>query len=303
MKTKQLFIFVVATLFMVGCSNEEEIKVEENNPAGWINRVGISMNENATRTIHDGLSVTWAAGDKIGIVGTKLNSSHRTFSLISGSNTNDAVFEADSPQDYLGAGEWIAYYPHTASQYTRSNKLYMNEIIQNGENNNHLAEYDWLMSSPQTATENTSLPGFKMDHLFALIKITVRLATPTSHRLPLDNIVFVTNDRTQSFANAAFIDDVGVMEFDYESSGISITRSDYPRLDNGDTHTFWMLEKKLNHPKPKTLYVFVYFRNASKPTFGISTTFTPSDSIYSGCMYNLDLVVPYNDASYNTSTL
>ena len=98
MKTKQLFIFVVATLFMVGCSNEEEVKVEENNPAGWINRVGISMNENATRTIHDGLSVTWAAGDKIGLLKTSDSSVNKPFTLISGSNTYSDVLEDDSPQ-------------------------------------------------------------------------------------------------------------------------------------------------------------------------------------------------------------
>ena len=121
MEIKKIFFFAATALLIASCSNDDNVK-EQETPNGWVSRIGVNAGVD-TRITNNGVNVTWAAGDRIGLIKTSDATTNKQFVLSSGIGTNTALFDAVSASDYLDAGTWRAYYPYSQTKYTSTNPL------------------------------------------------------------------------------------------------------------------------------------------------------------------------------------
>ena len=95
----------VALLF--SCSKETPLTVPEQGTT--VHKV-FTVSSGDTKTYLDGMSVKWAADDKINVVAYGTGNQY-TFSLTSGANTSSAVFEGDIDEADAAETKFIAVYP------------------------------------------------------------------------------------------------------------------------------------------------------------------------------------------------
>ena len=118
---KKVFILFAVLAFAVSCQVEQQIVVEEpeavQDEENLVYKTfTVSMPDSDTKTYldTDGLTVKWSAGDEINVIeaGTGIN---RTFTLKSGENTNNAVFEGTVTD---GQTSFFAVYPNVPATYS-----------------------------------------------------------------------------------------------------------------------------------------------------------------------------------------
>lgn len=299
---KRKIVLIGLLPLFVSCTSTTET-IEENAEKGKVTKIFVYSDGADTRTSTNGSSVTWAAGDKIGLVKITDATTNNQFELTSSPGSNKGYFGAVTPADALEPGKWMAYYPYNASKYTVDNPLELFVIPQNGENNNHLAEYDWLISTaPADITYNgENHPAFLMKHCFSLIKINVTLANNvTKNRPTLSNVKLLSKDSSPCFVNSAWIDENGEMQYDYSSNNTTVVRTDAPELKNaGQKHTLWLLTRQ----NVKTDLQIGLFITVNYVPTGFMADFTPTNMLEPGKLYTLDLQLNYDNVNYGSSTI
>lgn len=295
MKRKNIIVAFGLLVILTGCSINNELAQELE---GKVTRITASGSTIKTRTSLNGNRVTWANGDKLGLIKTTDAASNKQFRLAEGMGEIDGQFEAVDVSDALDDGQWIAYYPYSATKYTAAKKFRIVSLNQASDTPAHLAQYDWLLSDPVTLTEGKLNANFKMKHVFALIEINVKLKQETVDYTELAQCVLEATDGSTIFAQNVYFGNKGDIQFDFTSKTTSVGRAPYVEFTTKN-HTLWLLTRQ---SALKPLTVRIYFTHNSVIS-SAEARFTPESILEPGKKYVINLELEINEGNPNSSIL
>ena len=115
---KLLFAFVSACMFLFAACEKELDNSIINNGDGTITRTFKVSMAGSTKTHLDGMSIKWNADDEINVIGITAGGTvtEHTFTLKTGANTSNAVFEGTVNEDET---TFYAVYPNVAIDKTK----------------------------------------------------------------------------------------------------------------------------------------------------------------------------------------
>lgn len=205
MKTNNVFgklacLFVFSAL--VACS--EDAIVENIDGNGILQRVSITGKDfqfdDATRSsvsiTENSASFLWDEDDVIGIFPNE--GDQVSFAMSQGAGTQTATFSGGG-WALKSSATYAAYYPHVYENrdMTKIPVSYVGQT-QNGNNNtDHIGAYDFMAAS--VATPSNGAVAFDMQHLGALVQLTVNVAEPSK-------LIRVTLDADVDFVQTGTID-------------------------------------------------------------------------------------------------
>jgi hypothetical protein len=177
---KKIIFITIALAAVAACSKTEEAEQSASNENA-ISIVG-KIGDPSTKTVYDEasdgtMSVTWKAGDKIGVYCT-INGSYTATNLeytadeSSGTTTFSPVGNGLTWSDETSTHNFFAYYPYDAS--AGSSKSWSIPSVQTqseADNNEHLAENDLLACGYFSKTQTEDPLTFSFSHLFSFLEI------------------------------------------------------------------------------------------------------------------------------------
>lgn len=199
-KTSILLSFTVAA-----CTQDVVVETTQNYDNGeLLQELSITGKdfqfENDTRSSvtigESGASFTWDEDDVIGIFPDK--GDQVSFAMEQGAGTQTATFTGGG-WALKSSAKYAAYYPHVYENrdLTKIPVSYVGQI-QNGNNNtDHIGAYDFMAAS--VATPSNGAVAFDMQHLGALVQLTVNVAEPSK-------LIRVTLDADFDFVQTGTID-------------------------------------------------------------------------------------------------
>ena len=158
-------LMTVIALAVFSCTDEETISISDNG----VNVTG-SFSSGTARTAYtvgeSSVSVTWEAGDQIGIISASDNTVYQYTAATSGSTTD---FEpVDSKIENIDGETFYAWYPNNGN--SSSNILLPNIYDQTYSEDGISPEYDFIYSKGEINNNELNL---SFSHLFAFLKITI----------------------------------------------------------------------------------------------------------------------------------
>ena len=157
-------LMAVIAIAMFSCTDKEIISVSN----GVV--VTGSFSSGTARTAYtvgeSSVSVTWEAGDQIGIISASDNTVYQYTAATSGSTTD---FEpVDSKIENIDGETFYAWYPNNGN--SSSNALLPNIYAQSYNKNGISSKYDFIYSKGEISNNELNL---SFSHLFAFLKITI----------------------------------------------------------------------------------------------------------------------------------
>ena len=182
MKKSLFFAGLAAALSLVGCNKETDVKGLDGRP------VEIILSDVATRTVNDGMSTVWAAGDALSVFYAPAGStdwSANTKFTVTDAASNKATGEVELTADSY---DWYLFYPYTSQIPNPTGKsdegewtgyFYVGSSAsgsqtQAGLNSSaHIAGNRVPVVGRATAVPADQTPAVSMKHLSTLLKINV----------------------------------------------------------------------------------------------------------------------------------
>ena len=182
MKKSLFFAGLAAALSLVGCNKETDVKGLDGR------HVEIVLSDVATRTVNDGMSTAWAAGDALSVFYAPAGStdwSANTKFTVTDAASNKATGEVELTADSY---DWYLFYPYTSQIPNPTGKsdegewtgyFYVGSSAsgsqtQAGLNSSaHIAGNRVPVVGRATAVPADQTPAVSMKHLSTLLKINV----------------------------------------------------------------------------------------------------------------------------------
>lgn len=179
-----LGVLIISGLFQ-SC-DKSSLPVNEETPTSRVKVFSADPSFGVvTKTSLSGLSLSWIAGDKVGVFSPEARSAPA-----SGPGVNNLVYTASTTalsseftgDMYWGVGShsFYAYYPHKTGSFNATAVPIELPAIQTqaGESSSHLAVYDMLIANPVTGisagtTGEASSVNFKFNHVFTLLDFKI----------------------------------------------------------------------------------------------------------------------------------
>ena len=274
-----------AVLSLASCTREQLV------PDGLYTITASREGDAVTKTyIDDGLSLVWAANDKIGVFNG--NNTNVAYTLSSGDGTASAEFSAETP---FAEGDLYAYYPYSGAN-KNSNAIVVDLSSQTYSDPSDFGKYFYMVGSADVKAGATDINiGFKnplaafvftvdnnLDHAITVTGFSVSTldSEPVFHQeatLDLsaeDPTVLTTTDKATDKISVS-INDIEV------DTGAEL---DFPLVvlpANLDGKELYFTFSYISNEESKTLNKSVSGKNISRNTF-IPGTFTLEESTIGG---------------------
>lgn len=312
MRTK-LFLGLSIALLAMSCTSETEPRNEDVTKITKI-QVGAEQVANPeTRTVTDVTAnrVTWAAGDEIAVfrVGGEGRMDYRRFVLESGAGDVLAYFKGVGADDFLTAGDtYKVVYPYNSvREFDGLNgEFNMTASISGNNNTDHLARFNWLISTPHVIPTDGTMPSFSLAQAMALAKIRLDVKNfalpPLDEQRYLTNLNFTTIDKKTVFSSSVYWSaelDLKTKKFsEVASAGFT---SGVQVYDN-TTYYYWVPIMQDPSFGIKDLKLEVLWRSGLSNTYSSSMEYTPKSIFAPGFIYNIHFVLTF-EPSGNSGTL
>ena len=274
-----------AVLSLASCNREQLV------PDGLYTITASREGDAVTKTyIDDGLSLVWAANDKIGVFNG--NNTNVAYTLSSGDGTASAEFSAETP---FAEGDLYAYYPYSDAN-KNSNAIVVDLSSQTYSDPSDFGKYFYMVGSADVKAGATDINiGFKnplaafvftvdnqLDHAIRVTGFSVSTldSEPVFHQeATLDltakdpTVLTTTDDLTNEIS--VTIEDIEVAAGD---------KLDFPLVvlpANLDGKELYFTFSYISNEESKTLNKSVSGKNISRNTF-IPGTFTLEESTIGG---------------------
>ena len=179
-KTSVLLSFTVAA-----CTQDVVVETTQNYDNGeLLQELSITGKdfqfENETRSSvtigESGASFTWDEDDVIGIFPDK--GDQVSFAMEQGAGTQTATFTGGG-WALKSSAKYAAYYPHVYENrvLTKIPVSYVGQTQNGNANTDHIGAYDFMAAS--VTTPSNGAVAFDMQHLGALVQLTVNVAEPS----------------------------------------------------------------------------------------------------------------------------
>ena len=198
-------MMLAAAFTLTNCAKEIDAPVQEPESVGYPFEIVASTVD--TKTVNDGMSTKWAAGDKINVfhaVGETTeyvdNNYFTVSNLAEGRFTGNLAGELDPQEEY----DWFAFYPYSSyiktpgqqtNGYTYIGSRSDTPQAQTGvDNMNHIAGEKYPLYGKATAVGAGMQPKLTMCHASTLLKVNVTNMLETD--LSVENIAFTAPEGT-----------------------------------------------------------------------------------------------------------
>lgn len=259
-----LGLMLVSALTLTNCTKNIETPVVESEGVPF----EIVASTVETKTVNDGMSTLWAAGDQINlfhaVAGTTTYSNDKNFTV---NNVETGLFKGTLTGTLAedSAYDWYAFYPYASQMTTPANTTayaYVgnrNGLTQNGyDNMAHLSGTNCPLYGVAKAVPAGEMPSLQMQHLTSVIavKVTNTLETP----LKVNEVVFTAdgNELTGSFyINIAGDEVTYKSSTGYVSTEAKVTVSNATELEKGESATVYLVVKPFEAYDGDMLEIFV----------------------------------------------
>lgn len=182
MRKRTLFFGSALLLVFASCQNEPEVfdgvtdktlDQEENVvPEGLTScKIGVSFDGSQTRTLIDGLSVSWVQGDSLGIYcgGLEGNTQNVKFEL-NGSGANAEIQSVGDMLWLFDANTFVyGYYPYDKMQSSNIVRFALPASqVQTDKDAKQLSHYDYLVATPVACSEPQNI-SLSFNHIMTWI--------------------------------------------------------------------------------------------------------------------------------------
>ena len=259
-----LGLMLAATLTLTNCTKNIETPVVESEGVPF----EIVASTVETKTVNDGMSTLWAAGDQINlfhaVAGTTTYSNDNNFTV---NNVETGLFKGTLTGTLAedSAYDWYAFYPYTNKMTTPANTAayaYIgnkNGLTQNGyDSMAHVSGTNCPLYGVAKAVPSGEMPSLQMHHLSSVIavKVTNTLETP----LKVNEVIFTAdgNELTGSFYINIAGDKVSYKSSaGYVSTEAKATVSNATELAQGESATVYLVVKPFEAYEGDKLEIFV----------------------------------------------
>ena len=259
-----LGLMLAATLTLTNCTKNIETPVVESEGVPF----EIVASTVETKTVNDGMSTLWAAGDKINlfhaVAGTTTYSNDNNFTV---NNVETGLFKGTLTGTLAedSAYDWYAFYPYASQMTTPANTsayAYIgnkNGLTQNRyDNMAHVSGTNCPLYGVAKAVPSGEMPSLQMHHLSSVIavKVTNTLETP----LKVNEVIFTAdgNELTGSFYINIAGDEVDYKpSTGYVSTEAKVTVSNATELAKGESATVYLVVKPFEAYEGDMLEIFV----------------------------------------------
>ena len=243
-----LGLMLAATLTLTNCTKNIETPVVESEGVPF----EIVASTVETKTVNDGMSTLWAAGDQINlfhaVAGTTTYSNDNNFTV---NNVETALFKGTLTGTLAedSAYDWYAFYPYASQMTTPANTsayTYIGNrygLTQNGyDSMAHVSGTNCPLYGVAKAVPSGEMPSLQMHHLSSVIavKVTNTLDTP----LKVNEVVFTAdgNNLTGSFyVNIAGDKATYNPRTNYVSTEAKVTVNNATELAEGESATVYIV--------------------------------------------------------------
>lgn len=255
---------LAATLTLTNCTKNIETPVVESEGVPF----EIVASTVETKTVNDGMSTLWAAGDQINlfhaVAGTTTYSNDNNFTV---NNVETGLFKGTLTGTLAedSAYDWYAFYPYTNKMTTPANTAayaYIgnkNGLTQNGyDSMAHVSGTNCPLYGVAKAVPSGEMPSLQMHHLSSVIavKVTNTLETP----LKVNEVIFTAGDNnlTGSFyVNIAGDKPTYMPSTGYVSTEAKVTVNNATELAEGESATVYIVIKPFEAYAGNTLELIV----------------------------------------------
>jgi hypothetical protein len=259
-----LGLMLAATLTLTNCAKNIETPVVESEGVPF----EIVASTVETKTVNDGMSTLWAAGDQINlfhaVAGTTTYSNDNNFTV---NNVETGLFKGTLTGTLAedSAYDWYAFYPYTNKMTTPANTAayaYIgnkNGLTQNGyDSMAHVSGTNCPLYGVAKAVPSGEMPSLQMHHLSSVIavKVTNTLETP----LKVNEVIFTAGDNnlTGSFyVNIAGDKPTYMPSTGYVSTEAKVTVNNATELAEGESATVYIVIKPFEAYAGNTLELIV----------------------------------------------
>lgn len=292
----QIKLFLLGTLALAACSQDETITNNDGGKTGITMTVKDYVVDGATRnTTRSSLDIadngvttfSWQTGDLVGVFGKSQNQQVR-FDISDGAGTKSATFES---ADYMlrADNQYVSYYPMVNDVTVKANEIKISYEGQTQQANNdysHLSDYEHLCSAATTPSA-TNTAEFNFSHIGAIVRLQLSMpcaGTWTSLTLSAD-------DGSKPFTTAATLDLFGstLVNPTATSDSITLTLGDITTTEEGDTLTAWLMLPPTNL-SGKTVNVVVTDENGTNVEGGFAGYNLEAGTAYSFSTETVQLV-------------
>ena len=274
-----------AVLSLASCTREQLV------PDGLYTITASREGDAVTKTyIDDGLSLVWAANDKIGVFNG--NNTNVAYTLSSGDGTASAEFRAETP---FAEGDLYAYYPYSGAN-KNSNAIVVDLSSQTYSDPSDFGKYFYMVGSADVKDGATDINiGFKnplaafvfkvdnnLDHAITVTGFSVSTLDPEPVFHQKATLNLTAEDPTVLTTTDEATDKISVSINDIEvDTGAEL---DFPLVvlpANLDGKELYFTFSYISNEESKTLNKSVSGKNISRNTF-IPGTFTLEESTIGG---------------------
>ena len=259
-----LGLMLAATLTLTNCTKNIETPVVESEGVPF----EIVASTVETKTVNDGMSTLWAAGDQINlfhaVAGTTTYSNDNNFTV---NNVETGLFKGTLTGTLAedSAYDWYAFYPYASQMTTPANTsayAYIgnkNGLTQNRyDNMAHVSGTNCPLYGVAKAVPSGEMPSLQMHHLSSVIavKVTNTLDTP----LKVNEVIFTAGDNnlTGSFyVNIAGDKPTYMPSTGYVSTEAKVTVNNATELAKGESATVYIVIKPFEAYAGNTLELIV----------------------------------------------
>lgn len=200
-----------------------------------------------TKTVNDGMSTLWAAGDQINVfyaVGETAD--YVSAGAFTVNNVEEGIFTGTLPSELNVEEEydWYAMYPYNASLATPKNTTVAVSIgtglVQDGYNSTaHLAGEGFPLYGKAVATPGTDMPSVDMKQLASVLAVNVTNNSGAS--IEIEEVSFDGGDNNISGTfYVDFSDEKPVYKPAEANSVVTVTVENPTSLDHGETATVYL---------------------------------------------------------------
>ena len=264
-------MMLAAAFTLTNCAKEIDTPVQEPESFGYPFEIIASTVD--TKTVNDGMSTKWAAGDQINLfhaVGEMTdyenNGCFKLEDLEAGRFTGTLTGELDPQEEY----DWYAFYPYSSYIKTPANTSagYMpvgsksnEKQTQTGNNSmSHIAGANYPLAGRAIAVPAGDTPNITMSHLSSLIAINV--TNETEEDLKVTDVAFTAPVDIVGTYYINFAGDITPESFtgsgdSYVSKTANLTVKDGVALAKGASAKFYLAVRPFTAESGKELTVSV----------------------------------------------
>ena len=251
---------LVSALTLTNCTKNIETPVVESEGVPF----EIVASTVEKKTVNDGMSTLWAAGDQINVfyaVGETAD--YVSAGAFTVNNVEEGIFTGTLPSELNVEEEydWYAMYPYNASLATPENTTVAVSIgtglVQDGYNSTaHLAGEGFPLYGKAVATPGAEMPSVEMKQLASVIAVNV--TNNSGAPIEIEEVSFDADG--ESIAGTYYIDFSGD-KVEYKSADseavVSVTVQNPTSLDDGDTATIYLAVAPFVAPQGNSFFLTV----------------------------------------------